>query len=122
MEGLGTVGGALVFTAVNTVESLLGVILAGLQSPVGRVSEAPFWGLEHTSPSCRAYLLSHSSGGGFLMFCQCGACMSGCPERPFRLLLCRPEDRQPQVPHQAVSRKGHKNFSVLGFPNDMEFL
>lgn len=60
---MSTAGEALVFTVVNAVQHLPGVILAGLQSPVGRVSEAPFWGLEHTSPSCLLCLLFRSSGG-----------------------------------------------------------
>lgn len=93
------------WSSVNTVQHLLGIILSGLQWPVGRVSEAssgalsalllPVW------PAC----CPAAQVGGFLMFLQCGAGLPGCPERPFHLLLCRPEGRQPQVSLQVSPGK-----------------
>lgn len=63
MAGLGTDGWrALVLTVVNTAWLLLGVVLTGLRSPVGKASEAPPWGPGHTPPSCLARLLPWSPG------------------------------------------------------------
>ena len=71
------------WSSVNTAQHLLGVILSGLQWPVGRVSEAssgalstlllPVW------PAC----CPAAQVRGFPMFLQCGASLPGCPERPF---------------------------------------
>lgn len=62
-------------------------VLAGLQSPVRKVSEAPCWGPGHTPPSCLAHLLG-APEGRFLMLPQWYSGMPGCPEKPGSHFIC----------------------------------
>lgn len=85
--GLGPGGSAGVLGAVNTVQGLLGAILFGLQSPVGKVSEVPSRCSERSSflsgPTC----FPVTQVGGFLMLPQSHTGMPDCPEKPRAMSL-----------------------------------
>lgn len=103
----------------------LELVLAGLQSPVGKVPEAPSWGPGHTPPSSLALLLPCCSGGWVseaAAVAHWNAWLPREPTQPFHLLLCHAGHREPQGPLQMLLRKRHKNPSAPGFPNDVETL
>ena len=113
-----------VLGAVNIVQHLLRAVLAGLRSPVGKVSEVPSWHPEHAPASHLAppaSLLLRWVGS----WCFCTVTWNAWlpretiwPRHPF---LCLVGCREPQGPPLTLPRKEHKNPSVLGFPNDVEF-
>lgn len=77
----------------------------------------------HTFPSYLAHLFPWSSGGWVPDAAPVVLQNAWLPResrQPFHLLLCHSGCREPWGPLQARPRKGCKNRSVLGFPNDME--